>query len=282
MHPPLGLRFISLILRVGTALLNLVTAILVEATLETGKLDEAAREEHRQEKMRFLVPQIEQLFHQLDTDGSGEISLEERLTADPMVHQMLREMINVESLPTFFQLLDWDSGGSVDIEEFSSLLHRISATGEPTYAVELRKSIENLHNALEASRRSLAHNLASTDYRMRKLEGSQAAQQASREGKIAKLQDLVEERMSELRNAFLEVKEAVVSNRGGGGAGSPQAGASPSPTARGGARAKTDGVPGDGQGEQGAEKPDRGGEQLAERESGAGPPGAGRRAPAAG
>jgi len=129
--PVMAFFFLPLILTVSIALMNLVTAMLVERALDQAQRDENLRKSELKRKVRYLVPRIKEIFDKIDLDGSGKITLEEVAAFQPEdLPPLLRDTVSAESLLELFEMLDIDGSGDVDQDEFvEGVLNLATAEG---------------------------------------------------------------------------------------------------------------------------------------------------------
>merc|ERR1719471_144963 len=66
--------FVMFILVVSIALMNLVTAIIVEGAIQQGK---EAHDRYKQQRLLQLRPALRALYHELDADGDANVTLGE-------------------------------------------------------------------------------------------------------------------------------------------------------------------------------------------------------------
>jgi len=101
--------------------LNILTSVFVESAMQsTAEQRELVVEEQRRLKKAY-VEQVRDIFKQIDTDHSGEVSVGEveMIFSDPSLHEYLEALdINADDARTMFRLLDFDGSGLIDIEEF--------------------------------------------------------------------------------------------------------------------------------------------------------------------
>jgi hypothetical protein len=110
--------FLLFIFFVSIALMNLVTAVMVEGALQQANADKASARAHEEQRKKNLMPKLRQMFMNLDEDGSGEVSLEEIRSAPDWLRDQLKNVTNTEDIGEIFALLDDDDSGSVQIDEF--------------------------------------------------------------------------------------------------------------------------------------------------------------------
>mmetsp|Transcript_47938 Transcript_47938/g.111843 ORF Transcript_47938/g.111843 Transcript_47938/m.111843 type:complete len:601 (-) Transcript_47938:11-1813(-) len=125
-YPILVLYFCAFIFIVSIALMNLVTAIMVESALDQSKLDKAVRRQKQLEKKRDEVGKLRIMFHDLDTDGSGMLSGDELLSAPDEVKENLLDICEADDLTELFALLDYDDDGQVSIDEFCEGVEKVA------------------------------------------------------------------------------------------------------------------------------------------------------------
>ena len=71
--PAQALFFLSFILLVAIALMDLLAAIIVEGSFERTRADIEIEEETRNELLQRILPHFFMVFRDTDLDGSGEI-----------------------------------------------------------------------------------------------------------------------------------------------------------------------------------------------------------------
>ena len=82
-NPILSIFFVLIIMVVPISLMNLVTAVIVEGSLEQAKQDQEVAKAYKNKLVVKMMPRIQQMFEKLDVDGSGDISIKEIESAPP-------------------------------------------------------------------------------------------------------------------------------------------------------------------------------------------------------
>ncbi|OLP83292.1 Voltage-dependent T-type calcium channel subunit alpha-1H, partial [Symbiodinium microadriaticum] len=131
-QPLLLFYFLPLGAIVSIALMNLITAVLVEGALESARQD---REEERKMDSittKQMVPQIVAIFDQIDLDGDGEIGIEEMLEFDKPsrggaagINRRILDRASVDSMEELFKVLDVDNSGRVSRMEIMKMLRSL-------------------------------------------------------------------------------------------------------------------------------------------------------------
>ncbi|CAE7934969.1 CACNA1I, partial [Symbiodinium sp. KB8] len=120
-QPWLMLYFASLIAIVSISVMNLVTAALVEGTLENARMLRQEEERMRSANTQQMLPEILELFDRADEDGSGELAIDEMRRFEEAGHvpEQILDRASVSSMTELFNVLDVDKSGVVTREEFA-------------------------------------------------------------------------------------------------------------------------------------------------------------------
>eukprot|EP00434_Breviolum_minutum_P025608 symbB.v1.2.022626.t1/scaffold2014.1/size92328/5 len=138
--PELGVYFLVLLLAVGIALMNLVTASIVEASLQSSELDRQEKKDRLRQEMVRSIPVLMQLFHELDVDKSGKISLDEVEQFDiNILPPVLRDNISADNMADLFGVLDVDGAGELDMKEFVGGLLQLWLMDVPITTLQILK-----------------------------------------------------------------------------------------------------------------------------------------------
>ena len=116
--PMMALFFLSFILLVGIALMNLLTAIIVEGCFDRTRNDQELEEKQRNELSKRILPEVFLVFKNLDTDKSGELSADEIMAAPKEIQDKLHKLVNKQDLEELLRVCDKDGNGTVSLAEF--------------------------------------------------------------------------------------------------------------------------------------------------------------------
>lgn len=103
------------------AMMNIVTGIFVNDAVEMAAMDRELRTQTEKTRIYTLMENLKGMFRDVDTDESGTISLEELRSylQDEEVRTLLMMMdIEVPDCVSFFEILDVDGNGTLEIDEF--------------------------------------------------------------------------------------------------------------------------------------------------------------------
>jgi len=102
-------------------IMNVLTSVFVESALQSVQHYKDLLIQESMKSKKMYVDHLREVFHEIDTDDSGSIAMEEMqiFLEDPQLCQYLESMdIQPDDARTLFRLLDKDESGTVSIEEF--------------------------------------------------------------------------------------------------------------------------------------------------------------------
>merc|ERR1712032_1758851 len=105
-QPWLIMFFVPLIFIVSIALMQLVTAVLVESVLTSKQRDRDMEVAIIRQKAKRLGPLLQELFEGIDSDNSGTITVEEILAVRQELPEGLKDILKVDNLMELFEILD--------------------------------------------------------------------------------------------------------------------------------------------------------------------------------
>lgn len=120
--PVLLLYFLPIILIVSIALMNMVTAVLVEGATSQANNDRDERRRFLTSRIATQLPMYRKLFRKLDNDGTKSVTVRElqALNMNDLPDPLRQTIQNfrLESMGELFELLDGDMSGDIDESEF--------------------------------------------------------------------------------------------------------------------------------------------------------------------
>lgn len=121
-QPLLVFYFLPVWTVLTVALMNLVTAIIVDSALAIGREEAEVKENKCRKILLRNLPNLEGLFDTIDEDRSGAVSISEIRKAQKenilVFPKEVKSMIDPNHLVEMFEFLDKDNSGEVDKEEF--------------------------------------------------------------------------------------------------------------------------------------------------------------------
>lgn len=139
------------------ALLNVVTAVFVEAAMKVYENDKELVVLEEMESKKEFVQVMQQVFQELDTNDSGALSLDEfeKHIEDAKLTAFLSSVgLDVSEVCTLFSLLDVDRTGEVDLDEFVQGCLRLKGGAKSMDMAILKYQVEwILHNVMSMEKR---------------------------------------------------------------------------------------------------------------------------------
>eukprot|EP00929_Paragymnodinium_shiwhaense_P019918 TRINITY_DN1342_c0_g1_i6.p1 TRINITY_DN1342_c0_g1~~TRINITY_DN1342_c0_g1_i6.p1 ORF type:complete len:628 (-),score=84.11 TRINITY_DN1342_c0_g1_i6:166-2049(-) len=154
--------FVTYILFVSVALMNLVTAVMVETAMQQAADDKEFQQKLEDARKRELLPTVREMFAAIDTDGSGEVSVEELVEAPAELKNSLMDIVGKNSgwsPEEIFEIIDEDGSGSLQVDELLNGLLRCSQPSEvqKLQMVQLRRNVKHLTTVTMTATQSLGY-----------------------------------------------------------------------------------------------------------------------------
>mmetsp|Transcript_2282 Transcript_2282/g.4150 ORF Transcript_2282/g.4150 Transcript_2282/m.4150 type:complete len:585 (-) Transcript_2282:40-1794(-) len=145
--------FIVVMLLLSIALMNLVTAVMVNSSLAQASEDRDAKKAWEAAKKAKQMEQVKIMFLELDEDRSGELTIDELTSSPEEAQDQLREIAGTDDLVELFEMLDYDGGGTVGVEEFCEGV--LKATSSNPGTMELGRLVKQCGDILKNSRETV-------------------------------------------------------------------------------------------------------------------------------
>eukprot|EP00405_Crypthecodinium_cohnii_P024757 CAMPEP_0206498142 /NCGR_PEP_ID=MMETSP0324_2-20121206/50750_1 /ASSEMBLY_ACC=CAM_ASM_000836 /TAXON_ID=2866 /ORGANISM="Crypthecodinium cohnii, Strain Seligo" /LENGTH=720 /DNA_ID=CAMNT_0053984137 /DNA_START=116 /DNA_END=2278 /DNA_ORIENTATION=- len=131
---PLYMLYISFAL---LCMLNVITGVFVESALQTARTD----------KDVYLYNHFRSIFHHMDTDGNGELDIDEfrDVLLQPEVQDVFEQIdMDVEEAFKLFRLLDEKNKGTIELEQFVNGCSLLRVPAKALNVELLRKDLQEL------------------------------------------------------------------------------------------------------------------------------------------
>jgi len=149
LHDPiLVLLFVPFMLFLSISMMNVVTAVIVEGALEKAKQDQEAQTRYQALRLKKMLPALKAMFHEIDEDGNGLMTLQELACAPEEVQEKLKEVIKANSPVELFEMLDVDESGAVDIDDFCDGVVYIVNSDTPTETIRILGQLSTVRRQL--------------------------------------------------------------------------------------------------------------------------------------
>jgi len=152
--PEVFIYFITFILVVSIALMNLVTALMVESSFAQASEGKQRKQAVECAKKKKLIVELGRIFKTLDLDHSGMIDLCELQNAPQDAQERLHTIAGSNDsgqLIEIFNTLDFDNRGQVGIKEFCEGLLKVQ-DGKP---LEIFSIMNQCYTIMEISKGTL-------------------------------------------------------------------------------------------------------------------------------
>merc|ERR1719410_2275445 len=136
------------------ALLNVITAVFIDAALRRSQNDRELAVQQELESTDELVRVIQEVFEELDANQSGSLTIEEfqKYIEDDKIQAVFRSRhINLGHVQTLFFLLDVDDTGDVDMEEFVQGVLRLKGGATSMDLAVLTHRVEHILHKLQST-----------------------------------------------------------------------------------------------------------------------------------
>ncbi|KAF4656824.1 hypothetical protein FOL47_008729 [Perkinsus chesapeaki] len=151
--------FVAVILCVVMVLMNLITAVIVENAFSIAKADAEEQAKIREHKKQSEISSLAELFRELDSDGSGELTFEEfhqAVLCNRTVQNKLKVLdLDPNEMDELWTILDVSGDGSLTVEEFSNGLRRIKGDIQSKDLMENVKRVSVVTRKIEIARARL-------------------------------------------------------------------------------------------------------------------------------
>jgi Ca2+-binding EF-hand superfamily protein len=147
-RPSLALYFMTAIMFIGIVLMNLITAVIINSSLEAAQEDKTVRMLQAKSKRERMVKDIRALLVRLDSDISGTVCREEFLNLTDDHKRLLQECLPNMEPAIIFEVLDVDNIGSLTIDEFVDGMLNLVQTGISPQMKRMQVQVESTHKQL--------------------------------------------------------------------------------------------------------------------------------------
>jgi hypothetical protein len=151
--PLLVLYFVAIFIVFTIALMNLVTAVIVEHAIECSKADQELEGIIMRKKLHALEPQIEKAFEDLDESGNKKISIDELKDLrfhEKVLPKELQLLIQPDKLADLFEFLDTDDSGEIDEDEFKAGIAHLALSSTAVETTQMLQLLRDSRKGLQA------------------------------------------------------------------------------------------------------------------------------------
>jgi len=136
--------FVPFLMLMNFAMLNAITAVVVEKVFTVARSEAAAEARHQERKRADMLRKIRNIFEEIDTDGSGDLELEEfqqALTSPAVVQSLMELGIAKCEAGDLFACLDLDGDCKVSTTEFVAGCLRAHGPAQSNHLLQVQFDI---------------------------------------------------------------------------------------------------------------------------------------------
>lgn len=140
--------FVLFFLCTSFGMLNMVVAVTVEGTLERAMKQRNEGLAKSETERREAIAQVVDIFSFSDTNGDGHVTRKEFLSAlthTDVMRKLLEIGIDIRKAKNLFDILDYDSSGSLDLREFVHGMMRARGTAQAKDVLALQCDVLRSH-----------------------------------------------------------------------------------------------------------------------------------------
>jgi len=182
--PVLAVYFSLLVLILSIALMNLITAVVVDDAIRTTQMDNEMKKHFLRAKLRDFRPAFKELFQGIDSasNGNGIVEVQEIIQAFKAgleIPPAIQGLVNTGRLLDLFDLLDQDEDGGLTESEFVDGLSCLAISEAPLETMQILHVLRSIRHGvtlLTAGRGGLAATPSSSVHRRPTVLGERTAQ----------------------------------------------------------------------------------------------------------
>lgn len=139
--PVLCVYFVLLLLVVSVALMNLVTAVLVEGALSNASADKEIAKHDMRKVVTDAIPKLMEVFRAGDENDDGMLTADEvkNVPMDMLPTQLFEQLEGIHSMEEVFEMLDVSGDGCLTQVEFAEGLLHLFLNDMPIQQVQTLK-----------------------------------------------------------------------------------------------------------------------------------------------
>jgi len=134
----LSLLFLSFLLVVSVAVMSLVTAVMVECSMQRSGEHQKLERALKESRLKKLRPILLQAFNEIDKDKSSTLSLSEVISASPEMAELMGDWADFNDPGELFDILDTDASGELSIDEFIEGMLFMGMSDAPLELLQIR------------------------------------------------------------------------------------------------------------------------------------------------
>jgi len=159
--PLTGWFFFAVFISVNLTIVNVMLAVIVDTAMKTSEEDNDHIEANKKEQTAKVEMKFRRLCGELDTDASGDLTLQELFEGIQFNPEFYRELMamdmNKDDMHLVFSILDTDGAGVVNYEDFVTELFKMKSHDSNTMLVFIRHYVTEIRRSLEEQLSVIRH-----------------------------------------------------------------------------------------------------------------------------
>lgn len=158
---------IAIILVVAVALMNLVTAVIVEKAIDNAAMDKEMMSHYNRKRCQDLIPQLRTAFRQIDENGDGSLTLAEIVGNLEALPKEVQDVMAGDAAAEVFEMLDIDGSGLIGEAEIVEGMLQLMLSDVPFETTRMmhtlrviRFEIAEMRDELKATKRAVDPSLS--------------------------------------------------------------------------------------------------------------------------
>lgn len=143
--------FVAHKLVIGFSVVSVINAVFVQETFKVATSDDRIMLMSKRRAKRTHLAKIQDLFHHVDEDGSGYVSLDEldQAFSDPEVRAYVSALdLDILDAAQLFEMLDANHDAVISLNELSDGMFRMRGAAKSVDVQYLLKNIQNMSKLL--------------------------------------------------------------------------------------------------------------------------------------
>jgi len=151
------------------AVVNVVTGVFVDSALQSNQADRELVVQEEIAKQQQFGSKVRKVFEEMDMESEGRITLEDferRLNDEHVIAYFNALKLDVGDAKKLFMLLDSDSSGEIDVDEFLTGCQKLQGESRALDTALMQMQIRMLSESLSSFRTSVDGSFASLRLRL--------------------------------------------------------------------------------------------------------------------
>lgn len=147
-NPWLIIYFMPMIVVISIATMNVILANLLENAITSVESDKQRQLDNKRKTFQRLKPMIGRMFDEIDTDGTGTVTMQEVSEGHLHLPDELKDKISIPTILDLFYSIDTDKSGTISRDEWEESLLFLALHEVPAETTRMLQLIRRQHKKL--------------------------------------------------------------------------------------------------------------------------------------